>query len=147
MVLKKNEAHWKGKRFGTYAEAFKALKRILPHIDDAAINSPALDFNPPLKSMRIKGQFLMVGKKKVQKTKLVTWTPKLSPGDEEHNWCPHCRRPSTFEAVYQHSMMPRKKLGGVGIDPTQRRCVICGIPDTMINLRKPMAHQRWDNNK
>ena len=147
-MLKHGDSRWRMKRYGTYQEAFQAMKRILPKVADVAINSPALDFNPPQREVKIKGQFMerpVNGKmKKIQKTKMSPWKPRLEVGEDQHHWCPHCRRPSIFQRVFSHTMLPSSKLGGVSIDSSVQRCVICGVPETMVDLRNPMSHQKWE---
>jgi hypothetical protein len=145
IVQLKGEDHWRTKRFGTYQEAFKALKTLLPKIADGAINCPALDFKPPTRSVYIKGQYIMVSGRKVQKSKTIAWKPKLPIGEnEDHHWCAYCRRPTVFRRLNHHNILSAKKLGGLPIDDTLFRCVICGASENIVNLKDPLTHQRWD---
>lgn len=149
MVQVKGERQWRSKRYGTYEEAFLALKKWLPRAADATINCPAIDWQPPTKLVKVKGKFLTKGKgakaKKVQVTKLIVWRPQMPMDEfEEHYWCPFCRRPSVFRRMDSHNLLPARKTGGVGIDPTLQRCIICGASENIVNIRNPSAHQRWD---
>jgi len=149
MVLLKGEKHWRSKRYGTYREAFAALKKYLPRAADATINCPAIDWQPPTKVVKVKGKYIVKGKgknaKKVQVTKTITWKPKMPMDEfEEHYWCPFCRRPTVFRTMDSHTSLPARKTAGVGIDPTLQRCIICGASENIVNLRNPAAHQRWD---
>lgn len=148
IIQLKGERHWRTKRYKTYREAFKAFRKVLPKVNDATINSPALDFQPPLKVVRVRGQFFTSAKgKKTQKTKSVFWKPTLPINEhEEHNWCPYCRRPSVFDRMDSHPLLSTRTLGGVGIDPSLFRCTICGASEILVNLNKPQLHQRWDKN-
>lgn len=117
-------------------------------VADAAINCPSLDFNPPYKTVRLKGQYMTVGKgakaREVQKTKRMVWTPKIPLGEEgTHYWCPYCRRPTVFYRMSSHPMLPRKKTGGVPLNYDLLRCFICGASEAIINLKNPLAHERW----
>lgn len=146
MVLRKGEHHWRMKRFGTYREAFAALKKLLPKVADATINCPGLDFQPPTKVVFLKGKYRITGRgKKIQLTRTTVWKPKMPMGEyDDHHWCPYCRRPSVFRRFATHPALPSRKLGGVGVDPTLLRCTICGASENLVNLRKPETHQKWD---
>lgn len=147
MVQKTGETVWRAKKFGTYKEAFAGFKKMLPIISNAAINCPALDFNPPMKNYRVKNKFITVrgGHKKPY---LVTkvWTPQLEPGMDPHTWCPHCRRPSIFDTI---GARPIRK-GTFLLTPAPeliRRCIICGASERIVDLRRPYNHQKWDQNR
>lgn len=145
IIMKKGEEHWRIKRYATYHEAFRALKAWLPHISDGTINCPALDFRPPTKSVLIRGQYIMVGGRKVQKSRTVVWTAKLPFGEnEDHHWCPYCRRPTVFRRMSRHVLLPAKKLGGVPLDNTLFRCLMCGASENLVNMKDPAAHQKWE---
>ena len=147
IVVKKGETHFRVKRFSTYAQAFKALKKLLPQISDGTINCPALDFQPPTKVVKVKGKF-HTNKRgvKQQITRIVTWTPKLPIGEyEEHNWCPYCRRPTVFSRMTRHQLLGFATLGA-GIDSTLLRCKMCGASENLVNLRSPNLHQKWELN-
>lgn len=144
-VKLKGEGHWRAKDYHTYKEAFLKLKRILPRVNDAAITSKAKPFDPPHRVVRVKGKFQMnkqnqfvldkQGNKKPI-TKLVFWKPQMSPDEfEEHHWCPYCRRPTVFKYFLTHHALTPRKLGGMGIDPSLKRCLICGSSERIVNLR------------
>lgn len=147
MVLLKGEHHWRMKRFGTYREAFKALKKVLPRAADATINCPGFDFQPPTKIVRLKGRYRITKRgKKVQLTRTITWKPKMPIGEyDEHHWCPYCRRPSVFRRFDAHPALPSRKIAGLGVDPALLRCSICGASENLVNLRNPEFHQKWDS--
>lgn len=134
MVQLKGEQHWRMKRFGTYSEAFKAMKKILPRAADATINCPALGFVAPTRVVRIKGKFHTNGQ---QLTRLVTWKAAMPMGEfEEHHWCPYCRRPSVFKRFRRHHALQGNAIGGLPIDPSLLRCSICGASENIVSLRK-----------
>lgn len=114
---------WAKKDCMTYREAFEVFKRWSPQIHDAAITSRAVAFSPPYKMARIRGQYVVHKGKKVQKTKLVVWTPKVPAEEGIHTWCPYCRRPTIFRYFSKHHAFPE---GAFGIGEHQR-CTICGI--------------------
>lgn len=137
-VLLKKDHKWHSKRFGTYDEAFTALKKYLPHASDAAINCPGVGFSPPQRIVRIKGKYFTNAKgEKDQVTKLVVWLPKVPDGEfEDHNWCPYCRRPTVFRRFTRHHALPVSRTAGVPIDPTLLRCSICGASEAIVPLRR-----------
>ena len=124
------ESRWRKKECVTYPEAFKKLKMLIKRgrVADAAINCKRYSFAPPMRLVRIKGKY-MVGTDGVrrQATKFVEWRASL-PADEpdEHRWCPYCRRPTVFKWYSRHPAL--SKLG-VDIDPSVRRCCICGASE------------------
>lgn len=139
LVMKKNESFWRSKRYATYAEAFAGMKKMLPTISDAAINSPALGFMPPVKTYRLKGKFDRKGQP-ILRTKV--WTPQLEADMGQHYWCPHCRRPTIFRTV---ALGPRRN--GTYMLPSSEaalRCFICGASERVVDLRHPENAQKWD---
>lgn len=138
MVKLKGEHHWRTKRFATYKEAFSALKKVLPRAADATINCGAMQFDPFTRVVRVKGKYFINAKgQKIQKTKLITWMPKMPEGEfEEHYWCPYCRRPSVFKYFTQHHALPLRRTGGIPIDPAVLRCSICGASENIVRLRR-----------
>lgn len=142
MILKPGEKAWRTKRFGTYSEAFAALKKMLPVIEDATINCPALGFMPPIKTVRLKGKTDKKGKPVLR---TIVWKPQLTDDMETHYWCPYCRRPSIFKIA---TIAPRMRNGYVLPSPEPKmRCSICGASDTLIDLRNPTNTQQWDINR
>lgn len=142
------DSRWHTKDYRTYKEAFVKLRSMLPKIADGAITCKVKDFPPPYRIVRIKGKYqtdkngkfiLDAQGKKKQITKMVYWKPQM-PMDEfqEHTWCPYCRRPSIFDYFLSHHALPPRKLGGMPIDPSVLRCVICGASERIVNLRFTM---------
>lgn len=149
MVKKKGESVWRTKRFGTYPEAFKAMKKLMPTLADAVINSPGVNFMPPVSIFRVKGQFHERGPFKGQpitRARLWDWRPLLQGDMENHHWCPYCRRPSVFKYYRQHHAMTRSRVGIIGtlLDPSLLRCSICGASENVVSLKRPELNQLWD---
>jgi len=138
IVMKRGEQMWRSKRLGTYQEAFAGLKKLLPIIDNAAINCPPLGFMPPTRTVKLKGKVDKNGKPVI---KTLMWHPAIGADMETHNWCAHCRRPSIFRvATYTN------KNQAAPVEPALR-CIICGASERIINLRHPEKHQQWDMNR
>lgn len=149
MILKRGETSWRSKRFGTYPEAFAALKKLLPKIQDGVINSPGVNFMPPVNVMKIKGRVHESGPLKGQPilvNKLWDWKPMLDGDMETHHWCPYCRRPTVFKYYRQHQAMTKSRVGIIGtlLDPSLLRCSICGASERVVPLRHPEDNQKWD---
>ena len=139
LVLKKDEHTWRGKRFGTYEEAFAGFKKMLPVIENAAINCPGLNFVPPMRTVRVKNRVDEKGKPLI---KTLVWQPRLEPDHQAHHWCAYCRRPS----VFIDRGMGAKMLNGQRL-PAARialRCMICGSNSELMDIRKPQNNQAWD---
>lgn len=136
-VQYKGDHRWRTKDFPTYQAAFKALKKLLPRAHDAAINCKAFPHQPPLREVRIKGKYFTgADGKKQQVTKLVKWKARIPDGEyEEHHWCPYCRRPTVFQHFTRHHALSNKKTAGIPIDPTLRRCSICGTSERLVSIR------------
>lgn len=143
LILKKGETKWRSKRFGTYKEAFDALKTLLPTIENAAINCPALGFMPPMQTFRVRGKI----DPKTKKPKLVTkvWKPRLTSDMGDHHWCPYCRRPS----IFRYATLARASSGGRIIPPGEPvlRCIICGASERVVDIRHPENAQGWDTKR
>lgn len=138
MVKLKGEPQWRMRRFGTYDEMFLAFKKLLPKLQDAALQIPGTGDTPPNRVVKIKGKFFTNGKgERLQVTKLVPWQPKI-PADEfeEHHWCNYCRRPTVFKRFTRHHALSARKTGGVPIDPSLHRCTICGASENIVNIRR-----------
>lgn len=146
LVQKKGETKWRGKRYGTYQDAFKGFKKMLPVIDNAAINCPSLSFIPPIRNVRLKGKYKIVqGGHKKQIIKTLVWKPQITADMEHHDWCPHCRRPS----IFRYASNKAKMYNGFVVPPDEPalRCMICGASERIIDLRNPLSHQKWDSNR
>lgn len=146
MILKPGEHAWRSKQMGTYQEAFRALKKLMPDIENAAINCRPLTFMPPTRTVRIKGKFETVRGKQKPVIKTIIWKPQITADMADHNWCGHCRRPSIFTMATTSAKRSASGFvsapGGPAI-----RCVICGASDRIIDLRNPANHQQWDPNR
>lgn len=121
------ETSWARKDFPTYKAAFDfwKLKRKLWY--DVSITSKRQAFQPPGRLVKIsrKGQPVMVktptGMR--QATKLVPIKPP--PG---HAWCMYCRRFTIFTWFRTHHA--HRGEMALLMDPSERRCCICGIRET-----------------
>lgn len=142
IILKSGEKAWRSKRFGTYQDAFAGLKKMLPVIQNGAINCPALTFMPPTRTVRLKGQY---DKKGRQVIRTIMWKPSISSDMEHHDWCSHCRRPS----IFKYATTPPRQRGKYWSPQGEPalRCIICGASDRIVNLRHPENEQRWDTNR
>jgi len=148
MVLKVGEKQWRTKKFGTYKEAFLALKKLLPNesIYDMVINCPGLDWQPPIRLAKVKGRTDAKGKPILR---AVVWKPVIDADLPLHYWCPYCRRPTKFDYFSSHPAMTKQRVGRLGsaVDPLYLRCAICGASERLVDLRHPANHQNWDNNR
>ena len=145
-VQKEGETVWRAKRFGTYRDAFDGFKKMLPVIQNAAINCPPLDFMPPIRNVRVKNKFITVrgGHKKPYIRSLV-WKPQITDDMEQHSWCSHCRRPT----IFRYSTPKERVLNGFVVPSPEPslRCIICGASDRIVDLRRPENAQKWDANR
>lgn len=133
-VQRKPDGSWAKKDFWSYVEAFKFLKKLLPEIHDAAIHCRGVSYKPPSRRVRVtRGGKPVIIKSpngtRVQRTRLVYWTPKLEPEEAPHVWCPWCRRPVEIRWFSKHH-----SFNGVDqvFDPSLRRCVICGASELLM---------------
>jgi hypothetical protein len=143
LVMKQGESVWRGKRFGTYQEAFAGFKTMLPKIENAAINCPGLNFRPPLRTVKVKGKFHTEGRLKGKPVvKTLVWKPRLEADHERHEWCGYCRRPS----IFVDKGLGARMLNGTRLPATRiaHRCMICGTNSELMDLRKPQNNQAWD---
>lgn len=142
LVRKEGEQQWRSKRFGTYQEAFQGFKVMLPKIQDAAINCPALNFMPPVRTVRVKGKLDAKGNQVIRS---LVWKPRLEADMLPHEWCGYCRRPTIFGAK---AMSPRM-LNGYRLPATdvKLRCLTCGSSAQIMDIRHPENNQRWDTNR
>jgi hypothetical protein len=152
MILKKGEDQWRTKRFGTYKDAFAAVKKLLknPDIYDMVINCPGLDWQPPIRvfQAKVKGKTNKDGSPLIV-TRAEVWKPRITPEMSKHNWCPYCRRPTAFGYFEVHKAMTKARVGNMGanVDPSLLRCSICAASERVVNLRHPANHQNWDKNR
>lgn len=138
MVQLKGEHHFRMKRFDSYTDAFKGMKKMLPKAADATINCPAVQFDAPMRVVRIKGKyFTKPDGTREQQSKLITWAPKVPSGEyDDHNWCGYCRRPTVFRRFRSHPILAPKTIGGLPIDPNLLRCTICGASENIVRLKR-----------
>lgn len=146
MILKHGETQWRTKKFGTYAEAFRALKKLLPDIADATINCPGLGFQPPIRMAKVKGKTDAKGNPIIR---AVVWKPQITSDMADHYWCAYCRRPTKFGYFEVHPAMTKARVGRMGahVDPSLMRCFICGASELINDLRRPERNQGWDVNR
>lgn len=129
-VIYRDESGWKARNASSYREAFSVLKG--SNFIDGAITCRRIQFDPPIRRVRLKGKFYMLPDgTKQQVVKDIVWKPKL-PGDETwHNWCPYCRRPTVFSYYRKHHALKTS----VELDPSVLRCAICGVSERIVTLR------------
>jgi hypothetical protein len=121
-VQRDQNGRWGFKDFEKYAPAYNFLvKQINAGAHDAALSSKVKPYPPPI-AKRVK-QKVMVKKQWVWLTKIIREVPRFPGMNSQHEWCPHCRRPTIFTTFAKHHAL----TGRVQHDPTQRRCAICGI--------------------
>lgn len=121
---------WAKRDFETYPQAFRAFSKLRPTLLDAAIVCLPMTLEPPTKIVRVKGKFV----KGVQVTREVLWQPNLANQPDDHHWCGRCRRPTVFRFFTQHHAF--RGENAMLMDPTVRRCVICGIRLEMVLGRR-----------
>ena len=118
---------WAMKDFQQYKEAFAFFKANRNKYHDMSITSKRRSYDPPGRIVRItrNGQPVMVKTPTGthQQTKLV---PIAAPAD--HRWCMFCRRFTVFGWFNSHhAFRGEMKLM---MDPSIRRCTVCGIRET-----------------
>lgn len=131
-VQRKSEGPWAKKDFASYADAFRRIAKELKEgrLHDGTIQSRGIAYAPPERIVRVtkNGRPVLVKDSKgnlVDKTAIVVWRPKLPADEEEHHWCTYCRRPTVFRWFAAHHTLRNSPVTGC-IDPTDRRCTICG---------------------
>lgn len=137
-VQLKGTKTWKKKRYGTYAEAYKGLKKILPLAYDAAINCPGLGFRPPIKTVKPKGA--------TDRSQLrsMIWRPALGDDHAPHHWCSYCRRPTVWKVL---AARLKTYSGSTLFTEPRLRCTICSSSEVIVNLKHPEKEQGWDVNR
>jgi|SRR5882672_12317322 len=131
-VQKRIDLGWACRDMWTYVDAFKLLKKYLPDVYDATIQSRGTAFKPPHKLVRVtkSGKPIMIrgsNGKLTQRTKIVFWTPHLPADETIHHWCPYCRRPVVIGWFSKHHTFSKAPF-----DPTSRRCPICGASEMLM---------------
>lgn len=128
-VQREVDGPWGKKEFWKYSEAFRFMRHWLKKgAHDATINNKRIPTPPPQKLVRIKGKYVTGSDgKRRPATKYVTWKPALAPEDLTHHWCLYCRRPTVFKYFTKHKRLKE-------VDPTVRRCTICGASERIAVL-------------
>lgn len=145
VIMQTTESHrWLSQFAETYREAFAIIRRPGHSLVDGAIISRRMQFNPPIRTVRIKGKFVTDGKGKflrdeqgqrIQQTATRIWKPKLDAmSDGFHYWCPYCRRPTEWRRFGSHPAVSDRMPPGVLLDPGMDRCCICGVSERMVTL-------------
>lgn len=137
-IMTKPDRKWAYKDFPTYVAAFKFFKHHLKlgNVIDGAISSRGLSFDPPKRTVKLKGKYFINDEGiKQQVTKRTGWKPRL-PGEEvgDFRWCVYCRRTSEFQYFTQHRVLNGLRAGGILPDPSVKRCSICAASER-INSR------------
>ena len=131
----KRGGRWMKRDFEKYAEAVKLFNRLRSvGLQDATVTCRPVAFAPPSRIVRIKGKFqtnargqyiLDAQGQKKPITREVFWKAAVPADEEEHTWCPYCRRPTVFNYFStHHAIVGAHKYY---MDPSARRCTICGI--------------------
>lgn len=127
------KAVWGQRDFHTYPEAFAFFKRKRKAgvVLDGAIHCRRSSFGPPVRWAKIRGKFINGH----QAMKQIDWQPQLDPNDAaDYRWCPWCRRPTAFQYYTKHRAL--RLMVGIGVDPSLRRCHICGASERIANYGK-----------
>lgn len=157
MIQRQAGGPWAKKETATYADAFRLIANNLRdgRLHDGAIISRGIAFGPPQRIAKVTSGgrpvwFTRNGKtvldsdgKRIQKTVVVLWKPKLEPTDEPHSWCTYCRRPTVFRWFTSHHALRAAGLQEL-VDPTDRRCTICAAREdfvrTTLKTARPPAY-------
>jgi hypothetical protein len=146
IVQREPDGAWARKDYEKYADAFRRMATELKggRVYDGTIQSRGIAFGPPQRIVRVtkngrpvyhKGKngaiVLDAEGKRIQRTAIVIWKPKLEATDEPHTWCTYCRRPTVFRWFNRHHSLRRSALDGL-VNPADRRCTICGAREEFI---------------
>ena len=143
LVVVKGESNWRSKRFNAYDEALEQFEKIRAKVANAAINSPSLNFIPPLRHARVKNKVHPKTKRPLIISRV--WTPQLSGEMPQHHWCGYCRRPT----IFGHKAMRPRTLDGFRLEVSRvdYRCLVCGAAAGLMDIRRPQLNQPWDMNR
>ncbi len=137
-IQRSSDGPWRKKEYEKYADAFRHLAKDLKggRVHDGAIQSRGIAFGPPNRVAKVTkgGRPVMVRTASgilAPKTVLVEWKPKLDPYDAPHTWCTYCRRPTEFKWFHTHHALRGSLADGL-LDPSSRRCTICGAREEFI---------------
>lgn len=143
MVLIKDETKWRSKRYETYDEALEQIQKIMPRIANGAINSPGLNFMPPIRHAKVKNRV----HPKTRRPLIISrvWMPLIDGDTPPHHWCGYCRRPT----IFGHKAMRARMMNGFQSDVSEvaYRCLLCGSRASLMDIRKPQNNQQWDINR
>lgn len=110
-VQREVDGPWARAGFPRYGDAYRFLVSRLKTSADLALNCSRQEFKPPIVKVQGKRRYHLPG----------PWAP--SGGQ----WCGHCRRLVEFKFFSRHHA-----LRGINVDPSARRCVICGVRQNSI---------------
>lgn len=132
LVQRKTDGPWAKKDYAKYSDAFRRIAKELKEgrLHDGTIQSRGIAYAPPERIVRLTkgGRPIRIRNSRgelVDKTAVVLWKPRLHSDEEEHTWCTYCRRPVVFRWFATHHALRNSPVEGC-IDPTERRCLICG---------------------
>lgn len=145
-VQRQAGGNWAKKDYAKYSDAFRRLAKEIKggSFHDGTIQSRGIAYGPPERIVRVtkNGHPVMVktAKGPQQKTAIVIWKPRLSGDEEEHLWCTYCRRPTVFRWFTTHHTL-RGSTVGASVDPTDRRCTICGVRESFLRTTVKSANR------
>lgn len=136
-VQREAQGPWARKDFAKYADAFRRIAKEMKEgrLHDGTIQSRGIAYAPPERIVRVTkgGKPVMVKTPNglQPKTAIVVWKPKVPSDEEGHIWCTYCRRPTVFRWFTSHHTLRNSPVAGT-VDPTDRRCTICGVREEFI---------------
>lgn len=137
-VQLKGQTQWRSRDYDKYSDAFNTLKKYLKanKVHDAAICCKSRPSLPPQRTVRLKGKYRIDSQgKRVQVTARTAWKPKVDGADSDyHIWCGYCRRPTAFRYYSKHHALMKvmRTMGQPLVNPSVRRCVICGSSEELV---------------
>lgn len=152
LVQRKQGGPWAKKEFETYADGFRVIRHNLRAgtLYDGALQSRGIAFGPPVRIAKVTkggepvwhrrdGKIVLdADGRRIQKTVTVEWKPKVDPSDEPHQWCTFCRRPTVLRWFASHHALRTAGLQEL-VDPSDRRCTICGAREDFIRATRGNA--------
>lgn len=137
-IQRSADGPWLKKEYERYADAFRRLAVDLraDRVHDGAIQSRGIAFGPPNRVAKVTkgGRPVMVRTANgtlEQKTVVTEWKPRVDPYDAPHTWCTYCRRPTVFKWFHTHHALRGSAADGL-VDPSNRRCTICGAREEFV---------------
>jgi hypothetical protein len=120
-VQRELNGRWGKRDFAKYSEAWNFfVKHLKEGAYDAAISSKVKPFPPPVEKYK-KQEYTVKGKTYVKRVP-VFYIPKVPGMNPQHEWCPHCRRPTIFTTYRRHHAFAQRFNGEI-----KQRCSVCGI--------------------